>query len=119
MPVANCMLTNIKIDKKIVAPLVSEWAAEIKIHENYITVNLIENQLQLGKNIPIFANLYLPSLWTNGEIEKIGLAFHKVLIKYFNVNDEDIFIITSIIESGNAFEKGKAQYWENKHDAQN
>jgi hypothetical protein len=57
-------------------------------------------------------NLFLPTLWSTREIEKIQLSLDSLLKKHLKIGSDDVFIITQTVQSGNVIEKGKQIKWD-------
>ena len=111
MPIANCLILNEKHLTANIEILASEWARLIPTNQEYITISFIKVVEQLGKQFEIMVQLYLPSIWKAEEVEKIQLTLLKVLTENLKVKTEEIFIMTSIIQSAHVVENGEIQTW--------
>jgi hypothetical protein len=111
MPIAHFYLSNIYPAQELLDSIVVEWAEEIGVSIKDINITLIESKFQSGNKYKIMANLYLPSLWEIEAISHVQISLLKLLIKRLNLKSEDVFIMTSIIQSGNVVENGMVTKW--------
>lgn len=111
MPILHLCTSNISPTKEQLDTLVVEWANEIAVNIKDININLIETKIQAGNEYKIIANLYLPSLWNDEDISHIQLSLGRLIIKHLNLTLKDVFIMTSIIQSGNVVENGNTKKW--------
>jgi len=112
MPIANCIITT-DCNKNSASPndLIQRWASESKISPDDMTVNITTSDAQQGKKYTVMANLLLPSVWSNADISQLQIGLAKALSSYFNVPPEEVFVATSIINSGMVVEGGKEIKW--------
>ncbi len=111
MPIANCFCKRDEISKEKSEKIVSDWAEIAGVDEKEITVNFIHNYSQFGQSSVVLANLYLPSLWSEETIKRIQLGLMEILSKYLEIDKNEIFIMTSIINSGHVVENGNVVDW--------
>lgn len=111
MPIANCYIRKQFSEKANYQQLVKEWALSLQIRETDITLNVISDFKQFGQQYPAMINLFLPSLWSESDIEKIQQTLSELLQKHLEIGSIQIFIMTSIIESGHVFSEGKVEQW--------
>lgn len=112
MPIANCYVHTIKISSQQLETLVKEWAEIIEVDTKDICLTLIDISLQAGQQYKLMVNLFLPTIWSRSNIEKIQLSLHKLLKKHVKLKNEELFIITSMVPSGNVVENGQIITWE-------
>ncbi len=115
MPFAVCYLDKEKLKGADFETLVSEWARTIEVSEEDITLNLVTNRAQFGSRFPVVANLYLPSLWSEDQVQIIQETLSSLVEKYLDVESDEIFIMTSIVLSGHVYSNGKAERWNERH----
>ena len=111
MPIATCYLSDKIIGTPDFKSLIIEWAGLIGVEEKDITLNIIRDFEQYGKKYEVMVNLFLPSLWDGEKIEIIQKSLVQLLSKYVSVQSQDIFIMTSIIQSGHVVSNGKIEKW--------
>ena len=92
--------------------LVKEWAEALQISETDITLNVVMDHKQFGHQYPAMINLFLPSLWSETDIEKIQRTLSQLLQKHLKITSDQLFIMTSIIESGHVFSDGQMERWD-------
>jgi len=112
MPVANCIITsdcNKYADSS--RDLITLWANESNVSQEHMTINITVNEAQHGKKYAVMANLLLPSFWSKEDISIIQLGLAKALSYHFNLSPQDVFIATSIINSGMVVEEGQEIKW--------
>lgn len=112
MPIANCIVaphcqkTSCTDDS-----LVDTWARESGVSDEQMTINLIRSNAQLGKPYTVMANLLLPSIWADEEISRLQKGLAEALRLYFEISINEVFISTSIVNSGMVVESGKEVSW--------
>ncbi len=112
MPIANCVvsahcLKNIKPAGK----LVDLWAGKSGKPAQQMTLNIIERVQQEGSAYEVMTQLYLPSLWSQDDIELLQLGLADALATYFDIAIGDVQIITHVVESGMVVEDGEVATW--------
>lgn len=112
MPIANCYIRKELSEKVDFSQLIKEWAHALKIRESDITLNVLSDFKQFGQQYPAMINLFLPSLWSEADIEKIQRTLSEMLQKHLEIGSSQLFIMTSIIESGHVFSEGKVERWD-------
>ena len=111
MPVANCFLDN-RVETRKYEEIIFRLSENLAINSTDITINFIKSEYQVGKAFRLMIFLYLPSIWQQNEVEKIGLEFTKTLSECLGIETCDIFLITSIIESGNVIANNTVERWQ-------
>lgn len=111
MPNANCFLKDKTVDRDELEKMVLEWAEVIGVDIKDICINIVTDFIQLGKKYSAMVCLYLPSLWSNNDKERIQMELLNILAKYLRTTEDNIFIVTSIVESGNVVENGEIVKW--------
>ena len=112
MPIANCIVTpscQKRLDSS--SDLIELWSSASNISSEHMTINIITSSEQLGNKYPLMVTLILPSIWSNADISSLQLGLAKAMSRYFNVNLEDVFISTNIVNSGMVVEAGKEVKW--------
>ncbi len=109
MPIAHCSIRKELSEKADFSKLVKEWALSLQISETDITLNVIADYKQFGQQYPAMINLFLPSLWSKADIEKIQRTLSELLQKHLKIESDQLFIMTSIIESGHVLSEGKIE----------
>lgn len=110
MPIATCFLKN-RIENNTLNKIASEWGKSIEVDSKDICINYIQNFNQAGQQYDALVNLYLPSLWSDNDIEKIQNELLNMLVKHLHITHDRVFIITSIIKSGHVVENGDIITW--------
>ena len=111
MPIANCIL-RVSPDTEACEGVLGELSRRLDIEPENITLNFTNSDHQVGQRYDLMIHLYLPSLWTAEEAEKIGLVFIEVISKGLGVRSEDASLITTIVQSGHVIDNGTVQRWE-------
>jgi hypothetical protein len=111
MPIANCLVKDIEIIPEEWEKMVTDLAAKAKLQVTEITLNVITGGWQFGNPYKVMITLYLPTLWNSVDIELIQKSLLSALTSNLNLPPEDIFIMTSLVESGNVVENGKMVWW--------
>lgn len=112
MPIANCIITSTCQKRPGVAEdLTAIWARESKVSSEHMTINLVASTEQHGNQYAIMVNLLLPSLWSSCEISSLQLGLANALTRYFDVVASEVFISTSIVNSGLVVEAGNEIKW--------
>lgn len=112
MPVANCVVCKDCYQRvNSNRSLIALWADESGKSAQHMSVNIIEAVQQQGNACPILANLYLPSLWSEQDIDALQTGLAKALARYFEVAVSQVLVITSIVDSGRVVENGQVERW--------
>ncbi|MEQ9165031.1 MAG: hypothetical protein RLO12_02140 [Fulvivirga sp.] len=111
MPIANCYINTEIPDKTDFNKLALEWSDKIGASPEDITINVFTDFVQYGNKDAVMVNLFLPSLWSKQEIENIQSSLSGLLEKHIGIEPDQVFIMTSIIQSGHVFSDGKTENW--------
>ena len=111
MPIAHCLVKDFVILPHEWDDVVTDLAEKAKLNKTDITLNVIANTHQFGNHYKIMVNLYLPTLWTSMDVELIQTSLLQAFIENLKLNPSEIFILTSLIESGHVVENGKIVWW--------
>jgi hypothetical protein len=111
MPIANCYI-QIEVSKQQLETLTKDWAQTIEVDLKDICLSFVNIHAQTGQNYKVMVNLFLPTLWEAKSREKIQLSLDTLLKKHLELEDEDVFIITSLVQSGNVVENGQIIRWD-------
>ena len=112
MPIANCIITS-KYQKNSdnSSRLIELWASESKKPSEHMTINIITSNEQLGKQYHIMASLLLPSIWSGSDISSLQIGLAKALALHFNASLSEVFVATTIVNSGMVVEAGEQVEW--------
>lgn len=111
MPIANCYI-NSKISKNLIfEDICGEWASLIGVDPKDISINIIRDFEQYGQNYALMIDLFLPSLWSEADVQRIQKSLSGLMSKHLKVEEREIFIKTLIIASGHVFSNGKSENW--------
>lgn len=111
MPIANCYIKDTQVINNEFQDLATLWAEKINVDVKDICLTFIPNCIQAGQQYEILVNLYLPSLWKKDAIKNIQKSLLMILAGHFHISPKHIFIMTSIIQSGNVVENGEVVEW--------
>ena len=110
MPIANVVTMEAAADLDAEAVL-DIWSAEAGVSSEQMTINVIRATRQAGARFAAMAFLYLPSLWDAQQVRSLQLGLATALARCSRLPAEEIQVVTSIVESGHAVEKGEVQDW--------
>ncbi len=111
MPIANCYIKS-KISKNPdFEDICREWASLIGVDPKDITINVIRDFEQYGQKYVLMIDLFLPSLWSEANVERIQKSLSELMSKHLRIEESEIFIKTLIIKSGHVFSNGKSENW--------
>lgn len=111
MPIANCFIKDTPVSPDMAQTIASEWSEKIQVGLKDVCLTFIPHCIQGGQLYKILVNLYLPSLWSPTEIERIQKGLLSVLCNHFHCKAPEIFIMASIIQSGHVLENGQIVEW--------
>lgn len=111
MPIANCFCKKKNLSKEKLEEMVLEWSRIIGVNKKEVCINIINEYTQVGQKYSVFINLYLPTIWSKTNIKKIQLGLLKVISKYYNIEESEVFIVTSVVQSEHVIENGKIVKW--------
>ncbi len=109
MPIAHCLVS--KFCQPSESSLVDLWTKHSGVSASEMTINISQVDHQQGKSYDIISSLYLPSCWEKASITKLQIGLSNALSEYYGLDQSNILILTSVIESGNLVEQGKEQQW--------
>lgn len=110
MPIAT-VFSKIQISRQTLHTIVSQWAENSSLDTDDVTLNVIPEFMQEGMNYSLLVNLYLRSLWPEEDIVKIQMALMQALQQNLKAPSDEIFMITSLIQSGHIVENGDIVRW--------
>lgn len=111
MPIATCFIKNNKISKQQWDTLSAEWAQRIGVDVKDICLTMVTGFIQSGQTYEALVQLSLPSLWAKEDIKTIQMELLSLLSELLKVSSDQIFILTTIIQSGHVVENGKVVKW--------
>ncbi len=111
MPIANCFIKEKQISLKELRKLSESWASEIQVDVDDVCLTFIPDCIQAGQQYKVLVNLYLPSLWSEDQVNHIQKSLLGILCGFFKVDSSQVFIMTSIIQSGHVVESGEIVKW--------
>ena len=111
MPIAHCFVKEKLVSGVSIDQVVQDWAVAIAVNPKDITINLVITEQQAGNPYSVLINLYLPTVWSAEDVQNIQLALHKVVTDHFQVLNNEVFIMTSLIQSGHVVENGRMMEW--------
>lgn len=113
MPIANCIVKRRNFQEAMSSEtLIELWATASGKSSEHMTVNILESSNQQGNIYDIMATLYLPSLWSNQDVDLLQLGLAKALAEYFNVGVNRVHVITQIVVSGMVVDNGEIVEWQ-------
>ena len=114
MPIANCIISSeyLGIDDNS-KDLIRLWIEHSGIQQAgpEMTVNIISSNSQMGKEYAVMVTLLLPSIWSKNEISALQKGLARALSVYCSLPNEQVFITTSIVDSGFVVENGSEITW--------
>ena len=112
MPIAYLYVNKrVKIDETQSERLIDDWSKIANVNKEYCTINVVENFIQVGTLYKVMVNLYLPSLWEEDDIRKIQKSLFESIVNNLDIEPNDVFIMTSVIQSGHVLDKGTLEEW--------
>ena len=111
MPIANCYIKNKQVSQGELEELAGKWAEKLHIDIKDICLTVLTDFTQVGQQYEVMINLFLPSLWAEEDVKKIQKTLLELLKSYLKINSSEIFLITSIVQSGHVMENGKIAEW--------
>jgi hypothetical protein len=112
MPIANCHISiDFETKPDNTSRLIELWADNSIQSSDEMTVNLISVNQQHGKQYQILAQLLLPSIWSKPDVSLLQTGLAKALSIYFQIPINEVFVATSIVESGFVVDSGKEVRW--------
>ena len=112
MPIANCIISpECKRNTDRPKSLIELWSSEAKISSEHMTINLTQSSEQLGKKYQVMATLLLPSAWSLTDISSLQIGLAVALGEYFHLHINEVFVSTTIVNSGMVVETGKEVVW--------
>ena len=111
MPIAYCFVKDKPSIRSHLQKLASDWATEAGVDPKNITINLVTTEHRVGNPYAVMINLYLPTAWSEEDVQRIQVSLLKVVMNHLQVEAKEIFIMTSLIQSGHVVENGRVVRW--------
>lgn len=114
MPIANCFISPCHyVQGDNANDLIRLWVehAGIQQAESEMTVNVLLINSQAGKKYSAMATLLLPPIWSNDDISSLQLGLAKAISQHYSLRLDQVFITTSIVNSGFVVENGREVTW--------
>ena len=111
MPIANCFIKDKKVTQQELQQLAKKWASVVEVDVKDICLTFIPDCIQAGQQYKVLINLYLPSLWSENQVNHIQKSLLRILCEFLKVEASEVFIMTSIILSGHVIENGEVVKW--------
>ncbi|MGR5175316.1 hypothetical protein ACPV4B_01045 [Vibrio parahaemolyticus] len=112
MPVAVCFITSeLKLRESQTPDMVEVWSRHSGIGASEMTVTLIPSEQHFGKSYAVIGHLYLPSVWAEEQVTSLQLGLASALVDCFAIDESQVLIMTSMIESGLVVEGGREIHW--------
>jgi len=112
MPIIQCFLDrSIKSSWKNEVLIANKLVDEIGVDEKDLTIQFIQGVSVAGRQYGVLVVMYLPSVWTQGGIERIQLIVQITLCRHLNVEPSGLFLITQVIDSGHVVCDGRIEKW--------
>lgn len=109
MPIANCILYGDYSDSQ--DDPTGLWSQATGVSEKHMTINFIMAKAQFGQHYKAMATLYLPSLWSVSDIKTLQLGLAEALAQYLSVSNQEVHVVTQLVESGYVVENGAQVTW--------
>jgi len=114
MPIANCIISSKYLGHDDNSKdLMRLWVEHSGIQQagSEMTVNIISSNSQMGKGYAVMATLLLPSIWSKNEISALQKGLARALSVYYSLPNDQVFITTSILDSGFVVDNGSEVTW--------
>lgn len=109
MPIVNCIIAPNCPEGS--GDLIEFWSTESGHSSEHMTINVIESSRQMGKEYLVMATLSLPSMWSDSDVSSLQMGLSKAIGSFFSIANEQIHIVTHVINSGMVVEAGKEITW--------
>ncbi len=109
MPIAHCV-TALTLPEGAPDP-VERWAEASGFSAEHMTLYTVVPTQCFGKAYAIMVTLYLPTLWSEAQVERLQLGLVDALAQCFATDIAGIQVITQYVESGHAVEAGRVERW--------
>ncbi|NVJ61962.1 MAG: hypothetical protein HWE27_16340 [Gammaproteobacteria bacterium] len=109
MPIVYCYTTLDLPDAS--NELVEQWSSLSGISSEEMTVNFVELNEQVGKQYDVMAQLFLPDLWNEADINRLQIGLAEAISEVVKVSIKGVHVITQIVTSGTVVENGKVLTW--------
>ncbi|MGB0892334.1 MAG: hypothetical protein ACPGUU_08270 [Flavobacteriaceae bacterium] len=110
MLIVNCFIKKKQTSYTKLQKVIKHWSNDIQVDDKEICLSVQQNKMQVGKQYEIMVNLFLPSSWKK-DIKNTQRSLINHFVECLNVDNSEIFLFTSIINSGNIIESGEIKEW--------
>ncbi len=110
MPIANVLVSKeLQARATELADFTLSWSAESELSGKHMTVNFLPGLCQSGAAYDLMAVLYLPTLWSEENVQALQVGLANALAKRLDVRPDRVHVMTTIIQSGRVVEDGRTQ----------
>ena len=111
MPIATCFIRDQLPPQSEIDGLTGLWSEESGVSPEHMTINLVAVARQSGAKCAVLAFLYLPSLWSSGQVRRLQVGLAIALSRGLGLTPASVHVITTIVQSGHVVEHGETQEW--------
>ncbi|MDO3386570.1 hypothetical protein QWI17_12055 [Gilvimarinus sp. SDUM040013] len=109
MPIANCIFAPHCPEGQ--GDIIELWSVYAGKSSDEMTVNMIASNKQAGKQYSVVASLYLPSIWSEEDINALQTGLARALAEYWRVDSAAVLVMVHILASGRVVESGETLVW--------
>ena len=114
MPIANLFMRKTMADRLVTGgDLIARWASAANLAADHMTVNVVTCD-QFGAPYAVMAFLYLPTLWTDDQVNALQLGLASALTTALGVPPQSVQVVVTMVPSGHACEGGTIARWEDR-----
>lgn len=112
MPIANCFIAPKLIQtSNTTDDLIAAWAKRSGIDSSEMTIMLTPYEHRLGKEYTVICQLFLPTAWSQSAISALQTGLSHAIADTFSLDNSQIFLMTTLVESGFVVEQGREVKW--------
>ena len=112
VPIANVYISaQLAEDTESVDRLIAGWSSHAGVSGEHMTINLIVRHAQVGSPFEIMAFLFLPTLWSDAQVESLQHGLARSLSDVYATDLASIQIVTLPVASGHAVTGGQTDSW--------
>jgi len=109
MPIAELSVVQ-ALAETDVSSLVAAWSAEAGVDDTHMTVN-VASVVQVGVPKAVIARLYLPTLWSQAQVDALQVGLARACAEVFGVDADGVQVLTFLLPSGRVVEGGAVERW--------
>ncbi|USD68181.1 hypothetical protein [Vibrio sp. SCSIO 43136] len=112
MPIAQCTVSqHLNVNHDSAAKVYQRWQHYSSIYSDDMSVVFTRADGMAGQAYHVIAQLYLPSIWNEPQIQQLGTGLSQAIIESFGLEDKDVIVLIHILQTARVVDGNQLQEW--------